>query len=314
MKDPRDVIQDDLTLSSCRIVNTDSPVVLLCGGLVKIKGHPDDIDPPTKSLRHAITLKCPKFELFRPEEITTWQEDATFKNLVDFETELAAICSLIVIILESPGSIAELGAFSQLNELRAKLVVIRSSYFSEGDNKNSFINLGILRHLKESNQKSVKTFPWNIKKPETIEEETIEDVITGIGDRLAEIRDTETLNAKKESHATTLICELIRIFIALKQVEIIKYAKIFGFDMKKESVKRKLFLLENFNIIKAVEYDGAKYYCRTQYKYNKLRLGAAEGKRLEDVNIILDCQAYYENTKDRHRLGAIKHFKKGTQQ
>lgn len=310
MKDPREAMLADLEISSCRIVHTDSPVVLLCGGSVIIKERPDDPDPRIQSLRHAITQTSTEFELFRPEEITTWQEDAVFKNLVDFETELAAICSLVVIILESPGAIAELGAFSQLNELRDKLVVIKCSDFSEGENKNSFINLGILRHLKETNNRSVKIFPWDIDNPHEIDNDTIIDAINGIGDSLAEIKETQVLKITKESHATTLVCDLIRIFVALKNIEIVQYASILGFDLSTDQVHRKLFLLEKFQLIKAVEYDGATYYCRTRSKYNKLRLSSAVGKRLEDVKITLDCMAYYEKTKDRHRLGAIKHFKR----
>lgn len=308
MKDPREAMLADLEVSLCRIVHTDSPVVLLCGGPVKIKERPDDPDPRIQSLRHAITQTSTEFELFRPEEITTWHEDAVFKNLVDFETELAAICSLVVIILESPGSIAELGAFSQLNELRDKLVVIKNSAFSEGENKNSFINLGILRHLKETNSQSVKIFPWDISKPHEIDEDTILDSINGIGDSLSEIKGTQVLKITKESHATTLVCELIRIFVALKNIEIVKYASKLGFKLTKEQVNRKLFLLEKFQLIGAAPYDGATYHCRTKNKYNKLRLSSAAGKRLEDAKITLDCMAYYEKSKDRHRLGAIKHF------
>jgi len=309
MEDPREAMLTDLDVSSCRIGHTDSPVVLLCGGPVKIKERPDDSDPQIQSLRHAITQKSTEFELFRPEEITTWHEDAVFKNLVDFETELAAICSLVVIILESPGSIAELGAFSQLNELREKLVVIKNSAFSEGENKNSFINLGILRHLKETNSRSVKIFPWDINKPHEIDEDTILDSINGIRDSLSEIKKTQVLKITKESHATTLVCELIRIFVALKNIEIVKYALKLGFKLTAEQVHRKLFLLEKFQLISMVEYDGATYYCRTKNKYNKLRLSSSGGKRLDDANITLDCMAYYGKSKDRHRLGAIKHFK-----
>jgi len=309
MEDPREAMLANLKVSSCRIVHTDSPVVLLCGGLVEIKERADDPDPSICSLRHAITLEDTDFELFRPEEITSWQEDAVFKNLVDFETELAAISSLVVIILESPGSIAELGAFSQQKELRDKLVVIKSSEFSEGGNSSSFINLGILRYLKETNSNCVKIFPWDINKPEEIDRETITDAISGIGDSLAEIGETEVLKKMKQSHATTFVCDLIRIFVALKKVELVKYALKLGFELDAEQVQRKLFLLEKFKLIKPVDYGGATYYCRTKNQYNKLRLSSAGEKRLEDVQVTLDCMTYYEKLKDRHRLGAIKRFK-----
>ena len=310
MEDPREAMLANLKVSACRIVHTDSPVVLLCGGPVKIKERVSDPDPRIRSLRHAITQVHTDFEIFRPEEVTSWQEDAVFKNLVDLENELAAISSLVVIILESPGSIAELGAFSQLSELRDKLVVINSSDFSEGKNKISFINLGILRHLRETNSQSVKIFPWDINKPHEIERNTIEDAIGGISASLAKIKKLQFLKTTKKSHATTVVCDLIRIFVALKKVEIVEHASKLGFELNGVQVQRKLFLLERFKIIKSVEYDGATYYCRTQNEYNKLRLSFPADKRQEDVEITIDCMAYYEEIKDKHRLGAIRRFKK----
>jgi len=256
-------------------------------------------------------LESTDFELYRPEEITTWQDGAIFKNLVDLELELAAICSLVVIILESPGSIAELGAFSQLSELREKLLVIKSSTFNEEKNKNSFISLGILRHLKETNPQSVKTFPWDLESPRNIDVATIQDVLSGIGESLSKTGSTQVLSNKYETHSTTLVCELIRNFIALKLFEIVKFLDAFGFVLNADQVKRKLYLLEKFQLVKSVEYGGAEYYFRTKHKYNKLRWGAIKGKRLDDVKIILDCAAYYKNNKDRHRLGAIKDFTSG---
>jgi hypothetical protein len=314
MDDPRIGLIKELNLNSCRVVQTDSPVVLLCGGRVETKSSADASDPPIQSLRHAISLEFSKFELFRPEEITTWQNDAVFRNLVDFETELAAICSLVVIILESAGSIAELGAFSQLEELRNKLVVIKSSFFSEKDYKDSFINLGILRYIQEKNRDGIKVYPWDIGNPEAIEKEIIQDALKGIEDSLLIIPDTQVLKIDREAHATTVVCELIRIFVALKRNEILNYVRTLGFTMDDKKLRRKLFLLENFQLVKVVEYDGTDYYCRTESTYHKLRLSTAGSRKLEDVKIILDCNAYYERTNDRHRLGAIKRFKKENSQ
>ncbi len=308
MEDPREELLTNLNISKCRIISSASSIVLLCGGKVKLKERPNDDDPPIKSLRHAISLKHPEFEIFRPEEITEWQEDAVFKNLVDFETELAAICTLVVLILESSGSIAELGAFSQLVELREKLLVIKSADYSEGENAKSFISLGILRHLKEQNQESVKIFPWDIRHPARIEDEVVEDVIEGIKTSLNSLNGEHTLNLNKDSHSTTVISELIRIFIALKKVEITTYLNNLGFSLSKHEITRKLFLLERFKLIKAVEYSGAVYYLRTSSSFNKLRLTSNSKVRLEDTRITLDCRSFYETNKDRYRLAAIKRF------
>lgn len=72
MKDPREVMFDDLEPKSCKIIHTDSPVVLLCGGPTKLKERATDPNPEIQSLRHAVTEQYPNYELFLPEKITSW--------------------------------------------------------------------------------------------------------------------------------------------------------------------------------------------------------------------------------------------------
>src|SRR5690606_5982796 len=99
----------------------------------------------------------------RPEEITDWHADGVYQNLMEYEADLAGICSLVVIILESPGAIAELGAFSQLEDLSHRLMVITSDSFSQ----DSFIELGILRHIRsKNNEGSVRVYPWTVPATE----------------------------------------------------------------------------------------------------------------------------------------------------
>ena len=310
MNDPRDIFFDNLNLGLCRIITSTSPVVLLCGGKVAVKERADDPEPPTPSLRHAIINSSSHVEFYYPEQITSWHEDSTFKNLVQYEIELAAVCSIIVLIIESAGSIAELGAFSQQDELQEKLIVIKSTNFKN----DSFIELGILRFIRESNSilsSPVKSYPWNVKSPSKIEGDIVNDVILSIQEELKSIPKSQSLSDRSFSHATTLIRELIRLFVALKKVEISKYLDNFCFLVSDNELKRKLFLLEKFKLIEAIEYDGAIYYCCTDTDYNTLRLSAIKGKRLDSMNVSIDCQKYYEKTKDRHRLGAIKLFKSG---
>ena len=122
------------------------PIVLLCGGRVPSLNSESSVESENSiSLRDSIYVTSPPpndFEIFYPEEITDWQIDGIFSNLIDFEKSLAGITSLVVIILESAGSIAELGAFSQLPELKNKLIVVVREEYVSGKNSNSFINLG----------------------------------------------------------------------------------------------------------------------------------------------------------------------------
>lgn len=303
MDDPRVALLSNIVVESCRVELSASPVVLLCGGKVNNKLHPDDPDPEIASLRHAITTKNTDYELFRPEEITTWQSDAIFKNLMDFEKDLASICTLVVIILESAGSIAELGAFSQLSDLSKKLIVITSDEFNL---ENSFIKLGILRHIKNNHESSIKNYPWKINSPSTISKDVIDDVIQDIKNEIDNLPGSNILKLDIGTHIIVLICELIKLFVALKHKEILKYLRDLGVDISDDDLKGKLFLLIEFKLIKREQYSDSFFYVRTKEIYHKLRISVKQGAKLDPIRMPVECIEYYKESNDRHRSQIIK--------
>ncbi|WP_367848758.1 retron St85 family effector protein [Rhodoferax sp. WC2427] len=304
-QDPRPVFLSNLDLSSLRIELSSTPIVLLCGGKVEIKAHVNAPPPPIKSLRHAITNAYPAFEVFRPEEIQNWSSDGIFTDLMSFEAELASVCGLVVIILESAGALVELGAFSQLPELSRKLIAIHSSEFT---NQTSFVNHGILRFISDKNPSSVKSYPWSIGNESTISQEITNDLILDIQQELNEAPKSQVFKIMDNSHIMVLVCELLRYFTALKETEILEYLKILGADITKESLKRKLFLLKEFRLVKTQDYSDALFFMRTQNTFHKIRLPA----KVDILRVEVQCLDYYKsNSKQRNRNRAIAQASKG---
>lgn len=302
--DPRLLLLASLDLASCRIEFSNTPIVLLCGGKVDFKISVNDPEPPQASLRHAITNFCTAYEVFRPEEITSWHQDAVFKDLMSFELELASICSLVVIILESEGALVELGAFSQLPELSEKIVAICPSQFK---NAVSFINLGILRFIAEKAPTNVKTYPWEPKNPDGISLDVVADVAADIQDELDKLPKSQVLKVDQRAHVMVLICELLRLFTALKEHEILDYLERLGVTISKENLKGKLFLLQNFRLIKTKDYSDALFFMRGTESYHKLRLSPKDkDKPIDTLRFETQCLDYYKNsTKHRNRNRAI---------
>lgn len=299
---------DGLDISACRVEFSDAPIVLLCGGLVK-----DETDSVQefRSLRHAIANGLTSFEVFRPEEITSWHADGVFRDLMSFERELASICSLVVIILESEGALVELGAFSQLSEMSEKIIAIRSSQFV---NHDSFVNLGILRFISEKSKTSVKSYPWDIKKPASISVEIIQDVTSDIQEELEKQPKSQLLKLDKNSHVIVTICELVRLFVALKENEILEYLQLLGVVTTREILRGQLFLLSEFRIIRKQEYSDALFYIRSDEPYHRLRIATTEKSGSMDVlRIEIQCIEYYQahNLKHRNRNRAIALAAKG---
>lgn len=307
-QDPRTSFLHGLDIDACRVEFSNAPVVLLCGGQVKYDAAPG---LSATSLRHAIATSSTSFELFRPEEITGWHADGIFRDLMSFERELAGICSLVVIILESEGALVELGAFSQLSELSEKIIAIRSTDYAAHE---SFINLGILRFITEKNRTAVKSYPWEIKNPATISNEITQDVISDIQEELAKQPKSQSLKVSQSSHVIVLICEFVRLFIALKEHEILEYLQIAGVTTTKDVLKGQLFLLTEFRIIRKQEYSDAVFYMRSDEPYHRLRIALkGNAAHVDQLRIETQCSEHYlaNNDKHRNRNRAIAAAKKG---
>lgn len=79
-------------------------------------------------------------------------------DLLSLENILADSVNVIAILLQSPGTFTELGAFANHEKLRDKLIVVIDPKYSRS---RSFINLGPIRHLKSKTRSVVLYSPIN---------------------------------------------------------------------------------------------------------------------------------------------------------
>ena len=307
--DPRPKILADIDIESSKIYFSSNPIVLLCGGFVPEKDGADAPELPVASLRDAVSRKFPPYEIFRPEEIKSWQNDGVFKNLMDFESDLASICSLVVIILESEGAIAELGAFSQLKDLSKKLIVIVSD---EHADRLSFINLGILRYITRDHETGVKRYPWIVREPINIPDHVVDDVIDDIKIELDGLKKSQTLSSESDVHLVVLICELVRMFVALKESELIEWLAVFGRAVHRDLLRRKLFLLEQFRIVQRITYSDSVFYASKDDGFHRIKFSFKSKAPLDYLRVQLECREYYDSQRaERNRVRAIQQARLG---
>lgn len=101
-------------------------------------------------------------DIYYPEELfTELLGRGKDYDLLSLENLLAGSVHAVVIILESPGAIAELGAFANHKELCDRLVVVVDEKHKKA---KSFIALGPLRYLEERTKS--KVIYHNLRKPD----------------------------------------------------------------------------------------------------------------------------------------------------
>ena len=95
------------------------------------------------------------------EDANQIYRDTKYSDLISFEEDIARIVSCVLVIVESPGSFAELGAFAMNNTISQSLRVIVQTKFVESE---SFIRYGPIQKLRNDNEESVAFYPWETNK------------------------------------------------------------------------------------------------------------------------------------------------------
>jgi hypothetical protein len=146
---------------------------------------------------------APWLSVFYAEAV--WDQIASLKGLgaLKMEAELADLADLLIIIVESPGTFAELGAFSLSDPLRKKLLPIVDNKYEDTE---SFISTGPLRWI-DAESTFAPTLYVSLPKILTI--------IDDIEERIKRIPRTRSMNlddlSSSPRHLLFFICDLIAV-------------------------------------------------------------------------------------------------------
>jgi hypothetical protein len=131
----RDRVISSLTPTKYRFRRVE-PVIFLCGG---------ERSPRRDTLNAYLNKHLPHLRVFYAEVV--WELIASQPGLgaLKMEADLAALSDLVIVIVESPGTFTELGAFSHVAALRKKLLPVIDIQYKSAD--NSFIKTGPVRWI-----------------------------------------------------------------------------------------------------------------------------------------------------------------------
>lgn len=138
--------------------NTPFRSIFLCGG---VRGTGSN--RPT-SLRDYLYRKRGlqlKANIVFAEAANQIYRDTKYSDLISFEEDIARIASSVLVIVESPGSFAELGAFAMNTTISKSLRVIVQSKFAESE---SFVRYGPIQKLRNEDEEAVAFYPWETTK------------------------------------------------------------------------------------------------------------------------------------------------------
>ena len=214
---------ENLNADSTRVYSP-KPYFLLCGGPVSSIVDPHPISLRDAFLRAEAGAAIKNAEILQIEEIQEYfEKDCPYKDLVEFERDIAQISDMVLLFSESPGSFTELGSFSSYKEIYEKLlVVVQSKYLT----KSSFILKGPVTFLRRKYKNSVfsitngqvgiKGISFSSVKPEVL----LSVLKSPINERLLESKGRTTFQKNRFSHRCKLYIALLKEFSVLKDEEL----------------------------------------------------------------------------------------------
>ena len=213
------------------------------------------------------------------ESFADYFQKGEYPNLLQFEEDIANVASLIVICLESAGSLVEFGLFCNHASTADKLLVyIPEEHY---DGVDSFIALGPLAQLKANSSKSVLAYPF--PDPNKSSYEDIELVVGDLVERLNSSPKTSQFDKENSGHLAFLIHDIISLCTPIKKQEILKcMINLEINDLTERRLSTLLYLLMKINLVGQKTYSNVDYFYAIDPSINKLTFGKCKDQSTFD--------------------------------
>lgn len=189
-----------------------------------------------------------------PEQFPQWNHFEEKYNLVDFEKDVGCLSSGILLFSESPGALAELGAFCTDNVLCERLLVVIGQEHYDAD---SFIKWGPVQRIADAHSEEAICVVSSTKKPNEFEAEAA-GVGRALQDKVKPLSDTKQFIASGTRDQFLLIADLVELFGALTETELVILLKFMSVDPP--NLKRMLKQLTLFELVSKVPVNNERYY------------------------------------------------------
>ncbi len=256
--EPLDQLRDQLDPGACRLANLPGRIWLFGGAFGS------DKNAPALSLREAFwrkSLAMPPSpstrwtsELEIPEDHPGWWAFSGYDDLLTFERDACHLARAIVLIPESSGSLAELGALAVDDSMVNRLLVVVQSRYLEAGARDSFLNLGPLRRAEALKNRCVIGATGN-----ELPDDDFDTIVEFVHERLPSLPSTERLRIDMPTHRFLLTADLVDLLQICKPLELQVALRHFHVELAIQDLERSARLLEFFGLIR-IEHRGSEHF------------------------------------------------------
>lgn len=200
------------------------------------------------------------------EHYKDWSSEAVYPDLVSFERHLAELSSVIVLVLESAGSIAELGLFSVIEEFKKKLLIFIETEHYQSE---SFIKLGPIDYLEKIYDNFAQCHRWLTGSgsaavlDKAVAVELQPELAEAVRSRASRPLPETRFQPSEWLHGALLACDLLNICSALTIRELRQLMVSVGCERSESEIKQLLFLLTRMGFLTMEPKGDQRFYVST---------------------------------------------------
>ena len=261
-----------------------SAFIFFCGG----SSSEDPKDPV--SLRHYLLNEKkigPRLnaKVILAEAANQLYRDSSYTDLITYEEDIAKISRLILLIAESAGSLAELGAFSSSSQIKKKLSVLMQHKYFDAE---SFVRFGPIKRLQKEDEKKVAFFPWRVNGKGRVIKLSVKDHVTEIvqfiNDRIAEVPRTFQFGLDSNRHVRdfAIVLWISSIAQAITADRISEYAGKLGHPITRARVLDCFYCMKLAGWMELCPYSGSTYLIRKSMIEVVDRFAFSVGSKIKD--------------------------------
>ncbi|MFH1806342.1 MAG: retron St85 family effector protein [Pseudomonadota bacterium] len=287
--DPRLGLIKSIEIDRSRVL-LEPRILFVCGGPVDVRVTSNhSVRNMFMNLSGGCTDNDKKFIL--AEDFKDWRTG--YRNLSDFENDIAAVSSLVVVFLESEGALAEFGLFYANENIRKKLVVCIHSEFHVSE---SFIKLGLLNPLEEENQESVRVYEIDHRRMDKVDKSEISEILSDVVGFCGKVSKSEAVKYSDRGHYIFIVFQIIDMFLALTKGEISEFIIGLGLDGVGKNLDSALFILEKFGLVVRQKKSSQYFYFSSPNQSMRVDWSfSGENKRQSLQSIKIKIAEYYRH-------------------
>jgi hypothetical protein len=286
-------LYNDLDFAKLRLARP-SKFVFLCGGTIASNGSTTPVSLRDYLYRIRQLSRRIRGEVVLAEKANQLYRDTHYSDLISFEEDIARIAAVVLVIAESPGSLAELGAFASNETIRKALrIIMRTGHFEQ----ESFIRYGPVQRSKNDGVDFVGVYPWETRATNNVVLISVKphysEMIKFVNGHLDAASKTTQFKPTDDTSLFYIIYWVIYLSLAISFAPLANILQILLPTIEHREIRNKIYCMKLAGWIDEFPYSGKSYYFTNgdadpfQYSFKENVVDRDSARRKTDVTIAL---------------------------